>query len=204
MVSHEPRTCTRITRSKSSADMFQMARSRTIPALLTTMSRRPKSLKARSTMAVAWSSSPTSPKSAMALPPRSLMTATTCSASRPLPSPWTELPRSLTTTVAPCAASSRACPRPMPCPAPVTSAILPSSKPVTLRLLLILGPDRVIHRCPPSVVAIHLSVPSSHVRSRDRQTPRIMVPFEQNHPPVPLTHANRASGTWRSPHSPRS
>ena len=39
------------------------------------------------------------------------------------------------------------------------------------------------------------------VESRQRpdiqpcQTPRIMVPFEQNHPPVPLTHANRASGT---------
>ena len=34
--------------------------------------------------------------------------------------------------------------------------------------------------------------------------PRIIVPLEQNQPPVPLTQAIRASGTWRGPHSPRS
>ena len=43
------------------------------------------------------------------------------SASRPLPSPRTDPPRSLTTTLAPCAASSSAWPRPMPCPAPSRS-----------------------------------------------------------------------------------
>src|SRR6476620_10137205 len=42
------------------------------------------------------------------------------------PSPVTEVPRSLTTTLAPCFASSRACARPMPAPAPVTIATLPS------------------------------------------------------------------------------
>ncbi len=40
------------------------------------------------------------------------------------------MPRSLTITVAPCLASSSAWPRPMPWPAPVTRAILPSSSPV--------------------------------------------------------------------------
>jgi hypothetical protein len=59
---------------------------------------------------------------------RAPMMSTTRSASRPEPSPDTELPRSLTITVAPCLASSRACPRPIPWPAPVTSAILPSSR----------------------------------------------------------------------------
>src|SRR5688500_16086350 len=42
------------------------------------------------------------------------------------PSPVTEVPRSLTTTEAPCFASSRAWARPMPWPAPVTIATLPS------------------------------------------------------------------------------
>src|SRR5262245_60395252 len=45
------------------------------------------------------------------------------------PSPTCEPPRSLTTTFAPCAASSSASPRPMPRPAPVTIATFPSSSP---------------------------------------------------------------------------
>src|SRR5277367_5381879 len=53
---------------------------------------------------------------------------TTTSASRPLPSPLTDDPRSFTTTVAPWEASSRACARPIPWPAPVTRATLPSSR----------------------------------------------------------------------------
>ena len=40
-VSQVPRTCTRMTMSKSAGVMFQMARSRTMPALLTRTSRRP-------------------------------------------------------------------------------------------------------------------------------------------------------------------
>src|ERR1700684_4152909 len=56
------------------------------------------------------------------------MMPTTTSASRPLPSPLTDDPRSFTTTVAPWEASSRACARPIPWPAPVTRATLPSSR----------------------------------------------------------------------------
>src|SRR5271155_4720409 len=56
------------------------------------------------------------------------MMPTTTSASRPLPSPATDDPRSFTTRVAPCRASSRACARPIPWPAPVTRATLPSSR----------------------------------------------------------------------------
>src|SRR5690606_12343120 len=58
------------------------------------------------------------------------MRSTVRSASRPLPSPVTEPPRSLTTTFAPCFASSSAWPRPIPWPAPVTIATLPSNKPM--------------------------------------------------------------------------
>src|SRR5258708_18800307 len=56
------------------------------------------------------------------------MMPTTTSASRPLPSPDTDDPRSFTMTVAPWEASSRACARPIPWPAPVTRATLPSSR----------------------------------------------------------------------------
>src|SRR5438552_18596901 len=58
------------------------------------------------------------------------MSFTVRSASLPAPSPFTLPPRSLTTTFAPCFASSSACPRPMPCPAPVTIAIFPSNSPI--------------------------------------------------------------------------
>src|ERR1700756_4670263 len=56
------------------------------------------------------------------------MMPTTTSASRPLPPPPTDDPRSFTTKVAPCRASSRAWARPIPWPAPVTRATLPSSR----------------------------------------------------------------------------
>src|SRR5436305_1670043 len=59
------------------------------------------------------------------------MTSATSSAGRlSAPSPPTEPPRSLTTTLAPSLASSSASPRPTPCPAPVTIATLPSSNPI--------------------------------------------------------------------------
>src|SRR6187397_1773535 len=59
------------------------------------------------------------------------MTSATSSAGRlSLPSPVWEPPRSLTTTLAPCAASSSASPRPMPRPAPLTTATFPSSRPI--------------------------------------------------------------------------
>src|SRR5687767_6672484 len=55
------------------------------------------------------------------------MSASTSSAGRvSAPSPVEDPPRSFTTTLAPCAASSNAPPRPTPGPAPLTIAILPS------------------------------------------------------------------------------
>src|SRR5438128_5842253 len=59
-----------------------------------------------------------------------LISATTLSAiSAPRPPPWRSEPRSFTTTLAPSRAKSSACSRPMPPPAPVTIATLPSSRP---------------------------------------------------------------------------
>jgi hypothetical protein len=51
VISHVPRTCTRMTASKSSALMFQMTLSRAMPALFTRMSSLPNSATARSTSA---------------------------------------------------------------------------------------------------------------------------------------------------------
>ena len=60
--------------------------------------------------------------------PTTPTTALAADGSRPLPS--VAVPMSLTTTCAPSAASNRACDRPMPRPAPVTIATLPSSRPM--------------------------------------------------------------------------
>src|SRR5690349_17066256 len=73
----------------------------------------------------------------MACPPPALMSLTTCCAgveSGLLPSSAT--PRSLTTTLAPSRASSRATPAPMPRPEPVTIATRPSSLPMLISLVL--------------------------------------------------------------------
>src|SRR6476469_5016373 len=64
------------------------------------------------------------------------MSLTVRSASWLAPSPLTLEPRSLTTTRAPCFASSSAWPRPMPRPAPVTIAIFPSNSPISCPRLL--------------------------------------------------------------------
>jgi len=61
VINQVPRTCTRITASKSAGVMFQMTLSRAIPALFTTMSSRPNSLTARSTSSPACASSAMSP-----------------------------------------------------------------------------------------------------------------------------------------------
>src|SRR5436309_412129 len=59
------------------------------------------------------------------------MTSTTTSAAvLSAPSPLTDPPRSLTTTLAPWSASMIASPRPTPLPEPVTIATLPSSMPI--------------------------------------------------------------------------
>ena len=68
----------------------------------------------------------------------------------PIPTPFTASAvslavaslRSVTTTVAPSAASFSAMPRPMPCPAPVTIATLLSSFPIVFSILMGRAPGR--------------------------------------------------------------
>ncbi len=117
-----------MTASHSSADMFTSMRSRRMPALLTRTWRSPKVSTAWSTRCLAPSQSATSSKLAMAEPPASAISFTTCCAgdvSAPVPSGLP--PRSFTTTLAPSDANSSACSRPMPRPAPVTIATRPFS-----------------------------------------------------------------------------
>src|SRR4051812_36583230 len=98
-----------------------------MPALLTSTSRRPNSPTAVPTSVSAPLSRDTSLLSAIATPPASLISATTDDAgSASAPSPSMDPPRSLTTTRAPRSARRRACARPIPRPAPVTTATRPS------------------------------------------------------------------------------
>src|SRR5581483_11924925 len=101
--------------------------SRRMPALLMTMSTRPKASSAVLTMASAPSGEATLLPSATAAPPRASISSTTFWAGpADAPVPSTAPPRSLTTTWAPRDASRRACSRPSPPPAPVMTATLPS------------------------------------------------------------------------------
>src|SRR5213080_3934350 len=120
---------TPMTASHSSSLMLKIMRSRRMPALFTRMSIAPNSLTAVSTMRSAAAKSATLSALATARPPRARIASTTSSATRrEAPRPSTSAPRSLTTTAAPSAASSSAMARPMPRPAPVTTAALPSSR----------------------------------------------------------------------------
>ena len=65
-----PRRWTRITSSHSSSERLKSIRSRVMPALLTTMSRRPKPSTAAASMASAVARSPTSPATIATSPPR--------------------------------------------------------------------------------------------------------------------------------------
>src|SRR2546423_8867151 len=78
---------------------------------------------------------------ASAVPPAAVISATTSSAGPgDAPEPSLAQPRSLTTTVAPREASSRAYSRPTPRPAPVTTATRPSKRSsLTVFLLLVLA-----------------------------------------------------------------
>ena len=110
-----PRRCTRSTVSHSSADIEKIIRSRSTPALLTTMSSRPYACSAAATSRSPVAHSPTSPGTTTASPisPRT--------ASRPDPG------RSLSTSSAPARPSASASARPSPSAAPVTMATRPSS-----------------------------------------------------------------------------
>src|SRR6476469_5015187 len=120
-----------MTASHSSSVMFVSIRSRRMPALLTTTWRSPKVSTAVLIRRWAPSHDEMSSPLATASPPRPLISWTTWSAGlRSPPVPSTLPPRSLTTTLAPCLANDSACSRPMPRPAPVTMAILPSHSPL--------------------------------------------------------------------------
>ncbi len=117
-----------MTESHSSSDVLTSIRSRTKPALLTRMSSPPYVSIACRTIDSAWAKSATSAPLVTASPPSARISATTASAGDSSFSPASETPKSLTTTFAPCRASSSACARPMPRPAPVTIAIRPARR----------------------------------------------------------------------------
>src|SRR5215213_9253864 len=124
-----PLRCTSRTGSSSSGVMLWNALSRRMPALEMTMSTRPNASSAVAT--IAWPPSGVATESALAtaVPPRSSTSLTVRSAGpAEAPVPSLAPPRSLTTTLAPREASSRACSRPRPPPAPVTIATLSSKR----------------------------------------------------------------------------
>src|SRR6476619_4144174 len=123
-----PFRCTSITASHSRSSMLTSMRSRRIPALLTRMSRRPNAATAPSIRRFAPAKSATFSPSAIAAPPSASISRTTsCAGPVSAPSPASDAPRSFTTILAPACASARACSRPIPRPAPVTTATFPSS-----------------------------------------------------------------------------
>src|SRR5579864_6711042 len=125
--------------------MFWKVLSRRIPALLTTMSSWPNCSSAVATMAAPPSGVATELVSGTASPPAATISSTTRWAGPASPpSPDTEPPTSLTTTLAPRAARSNAWARPRPPPAPVTIATLPS-KPMSA-----MGRERSRRAAPPA------------------------------------------------------
>src|SRR3954453_17020892 len=122
-----------MTASLSASVMLVNMRSRRMPALLTSTSSPPKFSTAVLINRAAPSKFDTSSPLATASPPMPLISSTTSSAGPVVgvPAPSMSPPRSLTTTFAPCSASSSACSRPMPRPAPVTMHTRPSHIPAT-------------------------------------------------------------------------
>src|SRR5260370_20255194 len=101
---------------------------RPMPALFTTMSRRPQASSAVWTSAAPPSGVEMSWASAITSPPAFPIAATASSAGvSPVSAPSVATPTSFTTTRAPYASSRAASAPPMPRPAPVTTATLPSS-----------------------------------------------------------------------------
>ncbi len=118
--------------------MFTRTLSPMMPALFTSMCRSPKASRAAVTTRWPPSQSETSSVFATASPPSSLISSTTFWAVvRSSPEPFTAQPRSLTTTLAPSLANNNACSRPIPRPAPVMIATLPSSAPMTVPFFLV-------------------------------------------------------------------
>ena len=101
-----------------------------MPALFTTASMRPKWSSAACTIFCAEPQAATDSVQISATPPFCSISALVCSAglAEP-PSPVSEAPMSATMTLAPAPAIMMAISRPMPPPAPVTTATLPSIMP---------------------------------------------------------------------------
>src|SRR5215471_10634953 len=121
---------TEITVSQSSGVIRWKIWSRRTPALLTTTSRPPKWSSAACTIFCAELHSATESVLIAATPPAPSISCFVSSAGvAERPSPASEAPISLISTFAPARAIASAISRPMPPPAPVTAAILPSSIP---------------------------------------------------------------------------
>ncbi len=117
-----------MTLSHSSGVMRWKIWSRRMPALFTTMSMRPKWSIAACTIFCAEAQVATLSAEISDWPPFCAMIALVCCAGvASCPSPETEAPTSLMMTLAPWPAIMMAISRPMPLPAPVTIATLPSS-----------------------------------------------------------------------------
>src|SRR4051794_32345105 len=126
-----PRRCTRITASHSSTDMFTSIRSRTMPALHTTVSSAPNVSIACATRRPAPSQSLTSSPLTTAWPPAATISFTTSwPGDSSVASPVNDAPRSFTTTLAPSAANANEWARPRPRPPPVTITTRPSQIPM--------------------------------------------------------------------------
>ncbi len=122
--SQAPTRCTSITARKSSMDILRMTASRVIPALLTMTSRDPKRSALERTSTSMSASEVTSQVSDTASAPAPRSFAAEASA-------WSRLMSAITTR-APSSAKAVAMASPMPCAAPVTTAVFSSSRPTSL------------------------------------------------------------------------
>src|SRR5579859_4342635 len=123
--------CTSTTASHIASSILRKLLSRRMPALFTSTSTRPNASTPLLTIAAAPAVVDTLSWLETATPPALVISSTTWLAGlASWPAPSREPPTSLTTTFAPSRARSRACARPMPPPAPVTIATLPSRRPI--------------------------------------------------------------------------
>jgi len=119
-----------MTASQSCSVIVTIILSRRMPALFTTTSIPPNVSTACRISRSAPAQEEMSSVFATASPPAAVISSATAwagPADDPVPS--REPPRSLTTTLAPCAANVRACARPMPLPAPVITTTRPVHNP---------------------------------------------------------------------------
>jgi hypothetical protein len=109
--------------------MRRSVASRVTPALLTMMSSRPSSVTQRSTMDVTSDSDVTSHRTASAFDPLATSSAAVFWAASRFTSPMR--------IAAPSRANVSTIARPIPCAAPVTTAVLPSNKPMNNTFVIV-------------------------------------------------------------------